>query len=116
MEQLNLPMLTLYNGPRLLPADVVDACRTYRAAVRACWDMRTRRSLTQRMLAEEAGLYASHVSDYLSERHERRDLPAAKINGFELACGNRIVSQWMARQASLTILEQFIQQPRRALA
>jgi hypothetical protein len=36
-----------------------------------------------------------------------------KINDFEIACGNRFISQWLARQAKLTILEQFIE-PRRA--
>jgi hypothetical protein len=66
MEQLGLPMLTVYEGPRLVDAEVVAACKTYREAVRACWDMRTRRNLTKRKLAEDAGLYASHVTDYPS--------------------------------------------------
>jgi len=116
MQQLQLPMLTIYTGPRLVDLEIVDACRSYRAAVRACWELRTRRGLTRRVLAEEAGLYASHVSDYLSEDDAKRDLPARHINGFELACGNRMVSQWLARQASLTIMEQYMQQPRRAVA
>lgn len=109
MEQLRLPMLTVYSGPRLVDRETVDACRSYRDSVRMCWEMRTRRLLKKRALAEEAGLYASHVTDYLSDRPAKRSLPADKINAFELACGNRMVSQWLARQASLTILEQFIQ-------
>lgn len=108
MEQLTLPMLTVYTGPRLVDLEIVDACHTYRDAVCCCWDLRTRRNLTQRVLAEEAGLYASHVSDYLSTLHAKRDLPAKHVNGFELCCGNRMISQWLARQAGLTILEQFI--------
>jgi hypothetical protein len=106
--QLNLPMLTYYVGPRLIDAELVLACRTYREAVRACWDMRTRRSLTKRALAEGAGLYASHVSDYISDDDTKRELPAKHINAFEIECGNRAISQWLARQANLTILEQFI--------
>ncbi len=112
-QQLNLPMLTVYSGPRLIDREIIDACRSYREAVRACWDMRTRRRLTQRQLAEEAGLYASHVSDYLSEKGDKRDLPAKHINGTEIACGNRMISQWLAREANLTILEQYIMPARR---
>ncbi len=107
-EQLQLPMLTHYVGPRLINQELVLACRTYREAVCACWDMRTRRGLTKRALAEGAGLYASHVSDYISIDDSKRELPAKHINAFEIECGNRFITQWLARQASLTILEQFI--------
>jgi hypothetical protein len=109
MHQLQLPMLTYYEGPRLIDQELVLACRSYREAVRACWDLRTRRNLTRRALAEGAGLYASHVSDYLTEDDAKRELPAKHINAFEVECGNRFVSQWLARQAGLTILEQFMQ-------
>ena len=61
MEQLMLPMLTVYSGPRLVSAEVLAGVLTYREAVRSCWQLRTRRQLTQRALAEEAGLYASHL-------------------------------------------------------
>lgn len=107
-------MLTYYTGPRLVPQDVVAGVATYRDAVRMCWQMRQRTSLTRRALAEEAGLYASHVSDYLSEEDSRRELPAKHIAAMEVACGNRMITQWLARQANLTILEQFIQPQREA--
>lgn len=112
--QLTLPMLTYYAGPRLIDQELVLACRTYREAVRACWDMRTRRGLTKRALAEGAGLYPSHVSDYISDDESKRELPAKHINAFEIECGNRFITQWHARQAGVTILEQFIE--RRAAA
>lgn len=111
--QLTLPMLTVYTGPRLIDNEIVLACRSYREAVRACWDMRTRRNLTKRRLAEEAQLYASHVSDYISDNDCKRELPAKHVNEFEIACGNRMISQWLAVQANLTILEQFVQGARR---
>lgn len=111
--QLNLPMLTVYEGPRLVDLEIVEACRTYREAVRACWDLRTRRNLTRRVLADEAQLYASHVSDYTSMDEAKRELPAKHVAAFEVSCGNRIISQWLARQAHLTILEQFTQGARR---
>lgn len=113
--QLNLPMLTYYEGPRLISQEALGGIVTYRDAVRACWALRTRRNLTHRMLAVEAMLYASHVSDYLAESETKRELPAKHIAAFEESCGNRAISQWLARQAHLTILEQFIE-PRRAAA
>jgi hypothetical protein len=109
MQQLSLPMLTVYTGPRLVDAEVVSACKSYRQAVRACWMLRSRRNLTQRLLAQEAGLYSSHITDYVSEDETKRELPAKHVNEFELACGNRFISQWLARRANLTILEQFIE-------
>ncbi len=113
--QLTLPMLTVYTGPRLVDLEIVDACQTYREAVRGCWQMRTRRHLTQRQLAAEVeGLYASHVTDYVSDDDAKRDLPPRHINEFEIACGNRMITQWIARRANLTILEQYAQGARRA--
>lgn len=112
--QLTLPMLTVYVGPRLVATEIVEACVTFRDAVRACWRLRTRRSLTLRQLAEEAGLYASHASDYVSEHENKRELPAKHVEAFERACGNRLISQWLMRRANLTILEQFIDQRRAA--
>jgi hypothetical protein len=106
--QLSLPMLTVYEGPKLVDLELVKACRTYRDAVRACWMLRTRRSLTQALLAEETGCYSSHVCDYISESEAKRELPAKRIEAFERSCGNRLISQWLALQANLTILEQFI--------
>ncbi len=112
--QMQLPMLTYYEGPRLLDSEQLDQITTYREAVRQCWRERTRRSLSGRGLAQEAGLYASHLSDYLSHLEIKRELPAKHIAAFELACGNRAITQWLARQANLTILEQFIQPARKA--
>lgn len=105
MQQLKLPMITVYDGPRLVDAEIVAACRSYREAVRACWEMRTRQRLTQRQLAEEAGLYASHVSDYLSPEPKKRSLPAEAINLVEVSLGNRMISQYLARQAQLPVLD-----------
>lgn len=112
--QLNLPMLTVYEGPRLVDSVIVGALPTYRSAVRKCWELRTRPGMTIRLLAYEAELYASHASDYISAHEGKRELPARHVNAFEIACGNRAISQWLAAQARLTILEQFIEQRRLA--
>jgi len=52
----------------------------------------------------------SHLAGYVSEVEGRRQLPAGYINNFEVSCGNRCISQWLAAQANLTILETFLQQ------
>mgnify|MGYP006890152969 CR=1 FL=1 len=57
--------------------------RTYRHACRLAWKLRNPR-ITQRTLAELAGLYPSHVSDYFSVhagRRELRDVPVAGHRG-----------------------------------
>jgi hypothetical protein len=108
-------MLTYYVGPKLMPLDVVASATTFREAVRLCWDLRTRTGLLKSKLAEEAGLYASHVTDYLSKEDARRELPAKHIAAFEEACGNRLITQWLAMRASLTILETLMQ-PRQVAA
>lgn len=107
MEQLKLNMLTVYDAPRLIDTELIAACPDYRGAVRACWDLRTRRSLTMRQLAEEAGLYASHVTDYLSAKPgaRRRSLPADSIDQVEISCGNRFISQWIAHRARLPLVD-----------
>jgi transcriptional regulator with XRE-family HTH domain len=107
--QLTLPMITYYEGPRLVSQDVLDAILSYREAVSTCWELRSRRNLTKRALAEKVGLYASHLSDYLSKDPTKRELPARHIAEFEVECGNRVITQWLNKQAHVTILEQFIE-------
>ena len=111
--QLHLPMLTVYEGPRLVEPSQILAIQSYREAVRLCWELRTRKQLTKRMLAIDAGLYPSHVSDYISEDPSKRELPAKHVAAFEVQCGNRVISQWLAAQAHLTIMEQYIVAHRR---
>jgi predicted transcriptional regulator len=113
-QQLKLPMLTHYDGPAFVDQELVRACRSYREAVKMCWNLRTRRNLTQRLLAEETGLYASHVSDYISgDDKARRQLPAESINPVEISCGNRFITQWLNLQAQVTVLEQLLEGQRR---
>lgn len=96
------------NGPEWLSDEVIAACSTYREAVRACWTHRRSQGMTQRTMAEYAGLYPSHVSDYLSADTTKRNLPADKVAAFESVCGNRAISQWEMRQRGLTIMEEVI--------
>lgn len=107
-EQLPLFRLTPYYGPTLLPRDLIMAAPTFREACRLCWMKRTRRNLMQRTVAEETGMRPSHITEYLSADPAKREMPARYIAAFEVSMGNRAITQWLAWQASLTILEQFI--------
>lgn len=106
MEQLSLSLLCRLDAPSVVPPSAIKACKSYREAVRLCWDLRRVRNMTRRRLAEDAGLYAPHVSCYLNDNEHSRDLPGSGIHGFEWACGNTAISQWHALNAKLTCLEE----------
>jgi hypothetical protein len=89
----------------VVPPQVVASIRTYRHACRLAWKLRRTR-LTQRTLAELAGLYPSHVSDYFSVHAHRRELPAKCIGSVEAVLGNTVMSRWIAQQSKLTVLEE----------
>ncbi|VVE82890.1 XRE family transcriptional regulator [Pandoraea sputorum] len=97
-----------------IPQSVINACSTYREAVRLAWEKRAHKGMTQSLLASLCDLYAPHVSDYLakdgddSKGNRRRELPAEKIDDFERVVGNRAVSQYLMRKAELTIMEEVI--------
>lgn len=97
----------------VLPSQAIDGLTDYRHACRLAWKLRRVRNLTKRTLAECADLYAPHVSDYFSVRENRRDLPADCIAKVEKVLGNTAISQFLARQSELTVLEE-MQATRRA--
>jgi hypothetical protein len=106
--QRELNLLGVLESPKVYPRAVIETARSYRQAVRLAWQKRRVWGMTRQQLAAEAGLYASHVSDYLHEddKPARRDLPAYKVAEFEAVVGNRIVSQWLAMQADFTVMEE----------
>lgn len=106
--ETGLPLVGVIEAPRAVPTAAVLACKTYREAVRACWMRRRVHYMTQRQLAIYAGLRPQLISDYLNadDAPQRRDLPAECIAAFETVCGNTLVSQWVAAQSKLTVLEE----------
>lgn len=90
----------------VVPPQVVMTLLSYRHACRLAWKLRRTRNLTRRTLAELAGLYVSHVSDYFSVHENRRELPARHIAAVEAVLGNAVISQWVAQQSQLTVLEE----------
>lgn len=108
MKQMELALLGRLDAPSVVAPDLVKHCRTYRDAVKLCWQMRRVRNMTQKTLAEEAGLYPPHVSGYLMDKAKptARELPGSKVPEFQAACGNTAISQWMSLQGQLTVLEE----------
>lgn len=106
MEQMQLALLGRLDAPSVVPPHLITQCKTYRDAVRLCWSLRRVRNMTQRRLAEEAGLYAPHVTCYLHDSERQRDLPGSAVRAFEWACGNTAISQWHTAGAKLTVVEE----------
>lgn len=90
----------------VVPPEAVMSIRSYRHACRLAWKLRAVRNLQRRTLAEACGLYASHVSDYFSLNESKRELPARHIAAVERVLGNTVISQWVAQQSKLTVLEE----------
>lgn len=113
-QTLPLPLMGgVVQAQRLtVPPEVVRSVPTYRHACRMAWKLRSAR-ITQRTLAELAGLYTSHVSDYFSLHSTRRELPARHVAAVEAVVGNTLISQWLAQQSHLTVMEE-LQALRRA--
>lgn len=105
MDQRNFPFLAEVKT-RIATTDEVKACKTYRQAVRAAWRMSG--ITNQRVLVEGTGMCAQHVSDYLNpdDKPTRRSLPASLIGVFEGFIRYTLVSQWIAAQSNLTVLEE----------
>lgn len=107
-QTLDLPLLGgVVQAQRLVvPPAVVMSIRSYRHACRLAWKLRRVRNLTRRTLAECADLYTSHVSDYFSVHENKRELPARHIAAVEAVLGNTVISQYLAQQSKLTVLEE----------
>ena len=108
MEQKPLPLLGRIDGPSVAPARVIALAKTYRQAVRLAWANRRVHYATYRQMAAETGMTAQHVTDYMrnDDKPTRRDLPAHWIAAYEAFVGNTIVTQWLAAQSKLTVLEE----------
>jgi hypothetical protein len=108
MDQREFPLLARVNAPSAAPNQWIRYAKTYRQAVRLAWKFRADEEMTRQELATKAKLYPQHVTDYLHEDDKltRRDLPADKVADFEKVVRNSIVSQWLAAQSQLTVLEE----------
>lgn len=104
--QLSFPLLMRLDKPSVVHPELISACGTYRDAVRLCYALRRIKGMGPRSLAEHCGIHPPHMTDFLSQESTRREMPAKYIAPYESICGNTVVSQWIARGASLSIAEE----------
>ena len=106
--QLEFPLLTRMDGPAIVPSTHMRIAKTYREAVRLCWQLRRVKGLTYRQLAAECELTHQHVGDYFNadDKPKRRSLPGDAVAAVEAVLGNTAISQWHARNARFTVLEE----------
>ena len=118
--QREFPLLARMEGPAIVPPELMRTATTYRQAVRLCLAIgRTRwRKLTLTALAAECGLTPQHCTDYFhpDDKPGRRDLPAEAVREVEAFLGNTAISQWHARNAKFTLLEEMQAQAQRRAA
>lgn len=108
MEQQQLRLLGRIDAPSVVPFERVAKCQTFRQAVRESWEIKRVTLMTHAQVAALAGVPRQHVSDYLNadDKRGRRNLPADKFKQWNAVMGNTLVSQWVAWQDQLTVLEQ----------
>lgn len=107
LTQLELPLLCRLDAPSVVPPQHLRGVTSYRQAVLVCWSLRRDRSAgAQSACARHIGSPVSHMSAYLSDDENERDMPAKRVRAFEAWCGNTAISQWIAMGASLTVLEE----------
>lgn len=87
-----------------MPAESMDdLSRVVMALVQEVWIMRDRMAVTERLLAERAGISAADIDDYVGdapfkgEMEKLRDRFTAKVIGAPLAARERSVEQILAR-------------------
>ena len=106
--QSRLPLMGgVVQAQRLVvPTQVVMGLKSWRHACRMAYKLARRQGITQAHLAQLTSLYKSHISDYFSVHENRRELPARCIAEVEAVFGNTVMSQWIAQQSALTIVEE----------
>jgi hypothetical protein len=108
MLQAHFPLLGRIDAPSVVPSAALVLIRNYRDAVRLCWALRRAKGLKPTDLGQY-GFTRQHVGDYLNvdDHPTRRSLPGQRIKEFEDLMGNTAITQWLAGQARLTVLEEF---------
>lgn len=108
MDQLEFPLLGRIDALSVAPEQWVRHAKTYRDVVRLAWTLRRVKGAKAVDMARHCEFHAQHVSDWLAkdDKKSRRSLPAHHIPDFEDFVGNTLISQWLARHAKLTVLEE----------
>lgn len=88
---------------KLDTSNIDDLGRMLMALVQEVWVMRDRMAITEKLLAERAGITAADINDYVAdpafaaELETLRDRFAARVVGAPIAARERSVDQILAR-------------------
>lgn len=108
--QREFPLFKRVDAPYIVPPEIMRHAKTYRQAVRLCLLLARHRrpGLTLSDIAIECDLTRQHVTDYFHEddRPQRKNLPAEHVRVVETFLSNTAISQWHARNAMFTVLEE----------
>jgi len=105
--QLELPILCRIDAPSVVHPDEINAVKTFRDAVLLCWAKRRDKAPgAQTACARYCGIQVSHMSSYLSDDPDQRDMPAKYVKAFQAWCGNAAIGQFQAREAALSVIQE----------
>ena len=117
--QREMPFLMATVPSKYAPSSVIEAFNSYRDAVVWGWENRPHRGKNdpqdQSMFARNAGVYAPHMSRFVSRTSKApMDLHPDLIGEFESYIGWRVITQYLAKRANVTLMEEVIEQRRAA--
>jgi hypothetical protein len=108
--QREFPLFARVEAPHVVPPEIMRLVKTYREAVRLCLHIARfkRPGLKVADVAVACNLTRQHATDYFidCDKPTRRNLPADDVTGVEDYLGNTAISQWHARNARFTVLEE----------
>lgn len=111
--QREMPFFQPLGKAEWAPDSDVTGWKSYRDAVLWCWENRPHRGMNepddQAMFARHAGVHAPHMSRYVNRRTKApMDLKPDLIPAFEAYTGWRGITQYLARHAKATLMEEVI--------
>lgn len=115
--QREMPFFMARQPAKFVPAEIVNQFSTYREAVIWCWANRPQSGLVdpkdQSLFSFHSGMHPPHMSRCVNTLTKApMDLPPDFINEFEAYTGWRGITQYIARQSRVTLMEEMIEQRR----
>lgn len=106
-QQKEFPFFRVMDGPAAVPTQVISHIKSYRQACRVALKL-AQVKRTYRTIAELGNFTYQHVSDWFNkdDAKTRRSMPAECVARFEVIAGNTVITQWLAAQTGLTVVEE----------
>lgn len=102
MKQIEIPILSAHQPPRMLPQELIDRCKSEYDAFHTCWDNRTVK-YEQGTAADLLGIQHSHFSNILSGK---KHPPWGFGTNLQILCGNWAIRQYRDRVEGFRMAEE----------